>query len=68
MTIFYKSNSLVLHADVKPVEALPGQHHLKIQSQLLHSKNPDERRDVFAFTGGGESLRLLGDILHKAAS
>ena len=48
-----------LSASAEKVEAIPGAYHVKFTSQQDGTRNPNEERTVFSFTGGGESLRAL---------
>ena len=66
MTIILKTGDYTLSATITPVTRLPGQHHIAFTSQLATSKNPQEHRTVFQFTGGGESIRTLSDLLLNA--
>lgn len=49
-----------------PLPALVDSFHVSFESQLLTAKDPNGRQTKFAFTGGGESLRVLADAIHNA--
>ena len=66
MTDIIKTGDYTLHATVTPVSRPAGHFHLKFTSQLNTAKNPDESRTVFQFTGGGESLVLLQNVITQA--
>lgn len=52
-------------ATVSQVPALPGQYHLKFQSQLLGTRFPDERRTQFAATVTKSGLEELGREIYE---
>lgn len=66
MSEVFRSESYVLHADVTPVEALPGQYSFELSSQVLTAKNPKERRRLVQLTCEQSSLVALQAALHAA--
>lgn len=66
MSIILQTGDYTLSCNVTPVPRPPGHFHVKFTSRLNTAKNPDESRTVFQFTGGGESLVLLQNVITQA--
>ena len=66
MTTILQTGDYTLACSVTPITRPPGHFHVKFTSQLNTAKNPDESRTVFQFTGGGESLVLLQNVITQA--
>lgn len=63
MTEIIRAGTYVLHAEITPIEALPGHYSFELLSQVLTAKNPNERRQLVQFTCDKGELKALADLI-----
>ena len=63
--IINQSSSYVETILFRPIEAMPGQYEVVIQSQLLHAKDPTSLHVKYQTIASTLALRELRDSLNK---
>lgn len=66
-TAFFNSNDFTYFAEVTKVEAVEGALSLKITSQWLSAKNPDEEQTQLQVTCTKDDLLKLSELLKEGA-
>jgi hypothetical protein len=67
MTQIINSNGGYLErVTVNKIEALPGQYHIKVETQYADSRHPDEWRTVYKTTCEQGGLQAFGSEIKEA--
>lgn len=66
-TAFFNNNDFTYFAEVTKVDAIKGALSLKITSQWLSAKNPDEEQTQLQVTCTKDDLLKLSELLKKGA-
>ena len=65
-TVFYTNNDFTYFAEVKKIELLENAYNIKITSQWLSAKNPNEEQTQFQATCAKEDLKKLSSLIEQA--
>jgi hypothetical protein len=58
-----QSEDFLIHASVNAVQAIPGNHHLLIQSQWLGASIPEGLQTRLSLVGRTEHLRAIANLI-----
>lgn len=64
-TAFYTNNDFTYFAEVKKIELLENAYNIKITSQWLSAKNPNDEQTQFQTTCAKEDLQRLSSLIEQ---